>query len=311
MPFALQSGPIADRRRPAARARPGRRGHRHGSYRLHRPCDRAGREPMTTTTSSTRTRTGLSLTDVTLTFGDGDDQVAALDHVDLTVAPGRADRDRRTLRRRQVQPPGRRRRPDPAHLRVGRRGRHRPDRAVTARAGGASAATTSASCSSPATWCPPSRPLDQLRLVEKITGRRAATPPLELLRAVGMEKHAGRRPGASPVVSASASGSPGRLSPRRRCSWSTSPRPPWTGAAATRSSRCSRTRRTSSQSRPSWSPTTTTCSSTATASWRWSTAAPAGLTRRRPAPGGDRTPGSAQPLSTSRRYASRRDAAAA
>ena len=37
--------------------------------------------------------------------------------------------------------------------------------------------------------------IDQLRLVEKITGRRAETSPQDLLAAVGMAEHANRRPG--------------------------------------------------------------------------------------------------------------------
>jgi len=152
------------------------------------------REPMTTTTNPTQTRTGLNLADVMLTYGDGDDQVSALDHVDLAVAPGELVAI--------VGPSG-----------AGKS-------SLLAVAGGLTQPTSGAvvvdgtdlvglSSRDLATFrrehvgfvfqsgnlVPALTALDQLRLVEKITGRRAATPPLELLRSVGMEQHAHRRPG--------------------------------------------------------------------------------------------------------------------
>ena len=148
----------------------------------------------TTTTTSTRTGTGLRLTDVTLTFGDGDDQVAALDHVDLSVAPGELIAI--------VGPSG----AGKSSLLAVAGGLARPTSGavvvddtdligLSPRALAAFRRDHLGFVFQSGNLVPALTALDQLRLVEKITGRRAATPPQELLRAVGMDQHARRRPG--------------------------------------------------------------------------------------------------------------------
>ena len=146
------------------------------------------------TTTDTRVRTGLSLTDVTLTFGDGDQQVHALDHVDLVVAPGEIVAI--------VGPSG----AGKSSLLAVAGGLARPTSGSVVVAG---TELTEVSARALARFrrdhvgfvfqsgnlVPALTAIDQLRLVEKITGRRAATPPEELLAAVGMSEHAHRRPG--------------------------------------------------------------------------------------------------------------------
>jgi putative ABC transport system ATP-binding protein len=149
---------------------------------------------MTTTSTTTLVGTGLHLSGVTLTFGDGDHQVAALDGVDLAVSPGELVAI--------VGPSG-----------AGKS-------SLLAVAGGLTQPTTGSvvvegieltelSSRALATFrrdhvgfvfqsgnlVPALTAIDQLRLVEKITGRRAATSPAALLEAVGMAAHADRRPG--------------------------------------------------------------------------------------------------------------------
>ncbi|GIG41311.1 ABC transporter ATP-binding protein [Cellulomonas phragmiteti] len=145
---------------------------------------------MTTTT----TRTGLDLTDVTLTFGDGDTQVTALDHVDLTVTPGEivavvgpSGAGKSSL----LAVTGGLTRPTSGSVVVG-------GTDLTALSGAALARFRRENLGfvfQSGNLVPALTAIDQLRLVEKITGRRAATPPEQLLAAVGMAEHADRRPG--------------------------------------------------------------------------------------------------------------------
>ena len=146
------------------------------------------------TTTDTRVRTGLSLTDVTLTFGDGDQQVHALDHVDLVVAPGEIVAI--------VGPSG----AGKSSLLAVAGGLARPTSGsvvvdgtdlteVSARALARFRRDHVGFVFQSGNLVPALTAIDQLRLVEKITGRRAATPPEELLAAVGMSEHAHRRPG--------------------------------------------------------------------------------------------------------------------
>ncbi len=145
---------------------------------------------MTTTT----TRTGLALTDVTLTFGDGDTQVAALDRVDLTVAPGELVA--------VVGPSG----AGKSSLLAVAGGLTRPTSGSVVVAGTDLTTLSGRGLArfrrdhlglvfQSGNLVPALTAIDQLRLVEKITGRRAATPPAQLLEAVGMSEHAHRRPG--------------------------------------------------------------------------------------------------------------------
>lgn len=147
-----------------------------------------------TTTPATATRTGLALRDVVLTFGDGDSQVNALDHVDLTVAPGEIVA--------VVGPSG----AGKSSLLAVAGGLTRPTSGsvvvagndLTALSGGALARFRRENLGfvfQSGNLVPALTAIDQLRLVEKITGRRAATPPAKLLEAVGMTAQAHRRPG--------------------------------------------------------------------------------------------------------------------
>ena len=145
-------------------------------------------------TTTTTTRTGLALSDVVLTFGDGDTQVNALHHVDLTVAPGEIVA--------VVGPSG----AGKSSLLAVAGGLTTPTSGSVV-VGGAD--LTSMSKAALARYrrdhvgfvfqsgnlVPALTAIDQLRLVEKITGRRAATPPDKLLESVGMAEHAKRRPG--------------------------------------------------------------------------------------------------------------------
>lgn len=146
------------------------------------------------TTTDTRVRTGLSLTDVTLTYGDGDQQVHALDHVDLVVAPGEIVAI--------VGPSG----AGKSSLLAVAGGLTRPTSGsvlvdgtdltgVSTRALARFRRDHVGFVFQSGNLVPALTAIDQLRLVEKITGRRAATPPEELLAAVGMSEHAHRRPG--------------------------------------------------------------------------------------------------------------------
>jgi putative ABC transport system ATP-binding protein len=149
---------------------------------------------MTAVAVPTRVRTGLSLTDITLTFGDGDQQVAALDHVDLLVAPGELVAI--------VGPSG----AGKSSLLAVAGGLARPTSGSVVVDG---VDVTALSTRALATFrrdrvgfvfqsgnlVPALTALDQLRLVEHITGRRATPPPEQLLEAVGMTAHAHRRPG--------------------------------------------------------------------------------------------------------------------
>ncbi len=145
-------------------------------------------------TTTTTTRTGLALSDVVLTFGDGDTQVNALDHVDLTVTPGEIVA--------VVGPSG----AGKSSLLAVAGGLTTPTSGSVV-VGGAD--LTSMSKAALARYrrdhvgfvfqsgnlVPALTAIDQLRLVEKITGRRAATPPQKLLESVRMAEHAKRRPG--------------------------------------------------------------------------------------------------------------------
>ncbi|MCC2321089.1 ABC transporter ATP-binding protein [Cellulomonas xiejunii] len=145
-------------------------------------------------TASTTTRTGLALSDVTLTFGDGDSQVVALDHVDLTVTPGEivavvgpSGAGKSSL----LAVAGGLTRPTSGSVVVGGSDLTELSGAALARFRRDNVGFVFQS----GNLVPALTAIDQLRLVEKITGRRAATPPEKLLAAVGMADHAKRRPG--------------------------------------------------------------------------------------------------------------------
>ena len=145
-------------------------------------------------TATTTTRTGLALSAVTLTFGDGDSQVNALDSVELTVAPGEIVA--------VVGPSG----AGKSSLLAVAGGLTKPTSGSVV-VGGSDLTTMSKAALAryrrdhvgfvfqSGNLVPALTAIDQLRLVEKITGRRAATPPQKLLESVGMAEHAKRRPG--------------------------------------------------------------------------------------------------------------------
>ena len=145
-------------------------------------------------TTTTQTRTGLALADVTLTFGDGASQFNALDHVDLAVAPGEMVA--------VVGPSG----AGKSSLLAVAGGLTRPTSGSVVVAGNDLTTLSGAALArfrrdhlgfvfQSGNLVPALTAIDQLRLVEKITGRRAQTPPEQLLDAVGMSAHAKRRPG--------------------------------------------------------------------------------------------------------------------
>lgn len=147
-----------------------------------------------TTPTFTPPRAGLALSGVTLAFGDGDQVVTALDSVDLAVRPGEivavvgpSGAGKSSL----LAVAGGLTRPTSGSVVVDGTDLTEVSPRVLARfrrdhvgfvfqSGNLVPALTAA---------------DQLRLVEKITGRHAALRPEALLAAVGMEQRAGRRPG--------------------------------------------------------------------------------------------------------------------
>lgn len=146
------------------------------------------------TESDRAPRSGLDMSGVTLRFGDGDTTVLALDAIDLVVRPGELVA--------VVGPSG----AGKSSLLAVAGGLIRPtEGAVTIRG----TEVTTLSKRALATFrrdtigfvfqsgnlVPALTALDQLRLVEKITGRRGVKSPAELLAAVGMTEHAHRRPG--------------------------------------------------------------------------------------------------------------------
>lgn len=145
-------------------------------------------------TTTTATRTGLALRDVTLTYGSGELKVAALDGVDLVVEPGELVA--------VVGPSG----AGKSSLLAVAGGLTRPTSGSVVVGG---VELTEVSDRALATFrrdhvgfvfqsgnlVPALTAIDQLRLVERITGRRSTTPLEDLLDAVGMLEHAHRRPG--------------------------------------------------------------------------------------------------------------------
>lgn len=147
-----------------------------------------------TAASTVATRTGLALSDVTLTFGDGDGKVAALDSVDLEVRNGELIAI--------VGPSG----AGKSSLLAVAGGLTRPTSGTVVvdgvdlttlkpRALAAFRRDHIGFVFQSGNLVPALTAVDQLRLVERITGRKAAVPAEELLASVGMREHAHRRPG--------------------------------------------------------------------------------------------------------------------
>ncbi|HWK93645.1 MAG TPA: ABC transporter ATP-binding protein [Luteimicrobium sp.] len=147
-----------------------------------------------TTTTTTRVTSGLVLAGVTLRYHDGDTTVRALDDVHLTVAPGElvavvgpSGAGKSSL----LAVAGGLAAPDEGTVEVG-------GTDLTRLAGSRAAAFRRRHVGfvfQSGNLVPALTARDQLRLVEKITGRPAAVPVDELLAAVGMSERADRRPG--------------------------------------------------------------------------------------------------------------------
>jgi len=147
-----------------------------------------------TTVPATRVTTGLALAGVTLRYHDGDTTVRALDDVHLTVRPGEivavvgpsgAGKSSLLAVAGALAPP------DEGTVEVGGTDitRLSPSRAAAFRRRHVGFVFQSGNL------VPALTARDQLRLVEKITGRPAAVPVDDLLAAVDMTERAGRRPG--------------------------------------------------------------------------------------------------------------------
>ena len=139
-------------------------------------------------------RTGLDMAGVTLRFGDGDTTVLALDRIDLVVRPGELVA--------VVGPSG----AGKSSLLAVAGGLTQPtEGTVVINGTEVSALSTTALAAfrrdtigfvfQSGNLIPALTATDQLRLVEKITGRAGVKSPAELLAAVGMSEHAHRRPG--------------------------------------------------------------------------------------------------------------------
>ncbi|MEU5841095.1 ABC transporter ATP-binding protein [Rhodococcus sp. NPDC047139] len=143
---------------------------------------------MTVTTS-----TGLALSDVCLSFGDGDSTVLALDHVDLEVTPGElvavvgpSGAGKSSL----LAVAGGLSRPTSGTVSVDGIDLTTLDRRAAARLRRERVGFVFQS----GNLLPALTARDQLLLVGKITGRKVRDPD-ELLASVGMEHRADRRPG--------------------------------------------------------------------------------------------------------------------
>ncbi|WP_241383539.1 ABC transporter ATP-binding protein [Rhodococcus sp. CH91] len=139
------------------------------------------------------TTTGLQLSDVSLSFGDGDSTVQALDHVDLEVAPGElvavvgpSGAGKSTL----LAVAGGLSRPSSGTVRVDGTDLTALDRRATAKLRRERIGFVFQS----GNLLPALTARDQLVLIGKITGRKMRNPD-ELLASVGMDHRADRRPG--------------------------------------------------------------------------------------------------------------------